>query len=177
MLPHQGENPTFDMSTIVIGVPAIVTATVGLIVAGLMVYRISLYSDQLEEKNDPERKKMNSQIRKLGTAISVGATTFLHKEYFYLYSCALALFVLVSAAINWRTGLCYLAGCFTSSICGYIGMKIATYSNTRTAVAAEKGLNDALTVSFASGSVMYHCRICWSILVVCTIDGIQRQRY
>jgi Na+/H+-translocating membrane pyrophosphatase len=33
-------------------------------------------------------------------------------------------------------------------------MKVATYANTRTAVAAEKGLNDALTTSFMSGSIM-----------------------
>jgi len=39
-------------------------------------------------------------------------------------------------------------------MCGFIGMMIATYSNTRTAIAAEKGLNDALSVSFTSGSVM-----------------------
>lgn len=36
-------------------------------------------------------------------------------------------------------------------------MMIATYANTRTAVAAEKGLNNALSVSFASGSVMGLC--------------------
>ena len=48
----------------------------------------------------------------------------------------------------------YLAGCFTSALTGFIGMMIATYSNTRTAIAAEKGLNDALTVSFSSGCVM-----------------------
>ena len=33
-------------------------------------------------------------------------------------------------------------------------MMIATYSNSRTAIAAEKGLNAALSVSFTSGSVM-----------------------
>ena len=48
----------------------------------------------------------------------------------------------------------YLAGAFVSSLCGFIGMKIATYSNTRTSIAAEEGLNAALNVSFMSGSVM-----------------------
>lgn len=48
----------------------------------------------------------------------------------------------------------YLAGCFTSAMCGFIGMRTAVYSNTRTAVAAEKGLNAALGVSFTSGSIM-----------------------
>ena len=33
-------------------------------------------------------------------------------------------------------------------------MMIATFSNSRTSIAAEKGLNDALAVAFNSGSVM-----------------------
>jgi K(+)-stimulated pyrophosphate-energized sodium pump len=48
----------------------------------------------------------------------------------------------------------FICGATTSATCGFIGMMIATYSNTRTAVAAEKGLNAALTVAFMSGSVM-----------------------
>jgi K(+)-stimulated pyrophosphate-energized sodium pump len=36
-------------------------------------------------------------------------------------------------------------------------MMIATYSNTRTAIAAESGLNSALSVAFTSGSVMGLC--------------------
>lgn len=48
----------------------------------------------------------------------------------------------------------YLCGAFTSALCGFIGMKIATYSNVRTATAAERGLNEALSVSFSSGCVM-----------------------
>jgi Na+/H+-translocating membrane pyrophosphatase len=45
---------------------------------------------------------------------------------------------------------------------------VATYANTRTAVAAEKGLNDALTTSFMSGSIMVRkssLNICFSGLV------------
>lgn len=146
--------PAFDVNTIVIGVPAIVTAGLGLCVAGYLVYTIQARPNTLSENGDPARKVMSDKIVALGNAISKGAYAFLVKEYTYLLICALALFVLVSAAVNWRTGLCYLAGCSTSALCGFVGMMIATYSNTRTAIAAEKGLNDALTVSFSSGCVM-----------------------
>ena len=37
---------------------------------------------------------------------------------------------------------------------GYIGMKIATDSNARTAQAASESLNRGLRVAFSSGSVM-----------------------
>jgi len=97
---------------------------------------------------------MSDKIEELGACISLGARAFLHKEYSYLLAVMLCLYVLVSAAVNWRTGICYLCGALTSASCGYIGMMIATYSNTRTAIAAEKGLNAALSVSFTSGSIM-----------------------
>ncbi len=97
--------PAFDVNTIVIGAPAIVVASLGMLVAAGFVYRISTFPDQLKDNGDPERIKMNIKIRQLGTAISEGATAFLLKEYSYLLICALCLFVLVAAAVNWRTGL------------------------------------------------------------------------
>jgi len=97
---------------------------------------------------------MNATIRALGTAINLGASTFLQKEYTYLIFTMCCLFILICAAVDWRTGLCYLSGASTSALCGYIGMMVATYSNTRTAVAAQAGLNNALDVAFTSGSVM-----------------------
>jgi len=151
---YGGEDPTFDLSINVVGIPAIVTAACGALIAIGCVLRLSTLTDQLPEDGTEERKKTNLKIRMLGEAISQGATTFLLKEYTYLVVVALALFVLVAAAVDWRTGICYLCGAFTSALCGFIGMKIATFSNTRTAVAAEKGLNAALTTSFMSGSIM-----------------------
>ena len=39
-------------------------------------------------------------------------------------------------------------------LAGFIGMKIATNANARTAQAASEGLNQGLRVAFSSGSVM-----------------------
>jgi H(+)-translocating pyrophosphatase len=151
---YGNEDPWFTLDPTTIGVPSLVTSAVGMLMVFYKMYCISLVSDQLPEDGTEERKQMNIKIRRLGEAISAGAQTFLIKEYTYLTVVALSLFVLVAAAIDWRTGICYLVGCFTSAACGFLGMKIATYSNTRTAVAAERGLNDALVTSFTSGSIM-----------------------
>lgn len=97
--------PAFDVNTQTIGVPAIVTSALGLLVAFSFIYKISLCPNELEHKGDPARKTMSDTIQKLGKAISGGAYAFLMKEYTYLLICALCLFVLVSAAVNWRTGL------------------------------------------------------------------------
>merc|ERR550539_573829 len=48
----------------------------------------------------------------------------------------------------------FIVGAFLSATCGWIGMAIAVEANIRTATAAAKGLNEALTVAFASGAVM-----------------------
>jgi len=84
----------------------------------------------------------------------------LHNEYKALFAVGALLFILVSAAVAWQTGLCYLAGLTTSAACGYMGMMIATYTNVRTSTAAELGLNRALRVSFASGCVMGLTVVC-----------------
>lgn len=152
---YYGDNdPWFVLDTVVIGVPALVVSALGALTALGFFFRIRASPSSLEDNGDPERKKMSDKIEELGACIALGARTFLHKEYSYLLGVMLCLYVLVSAAVNWRTGICYLCGALTSASCGYVGMMIATYSNTRTAIAAEKGLNAALTVSFTSGSIM-----------------------
>lgn len=96
----------------------------------------------------------NDVMRKIAKAIQDGAKTFLKLEYTALATMVILLFILVSAAVNWRTGLCYLCGATVSAACGWLGMWISTESNVKTAAAAEFGLNQALRVAFNSGSVM-----------------------
>ncbi len=48
----------------------------------------------------------------------------------------------------------FLIGAFFSALAGYIGMKVATKANVRTAQAARTSLAKALNVSFTGGSVM-----------------------
>jgi Na+/H+-translocating membrane pyrophosphatase len=95
----------FDINPVSIGLPALITAIIGLLITGGMVYTISLKPTRLEENGDPNRKEMSDMVEKLGKVINRGATTFLLKEYTYLVCVALSLFVLVSAAVNWRTGI------------------------------------------------------------------------
>ena len=48
----------------------------------------------------------------------------------------------------------FLTGGFFSALSGFIGMKIATAANARTANACQEGLNRGLRVAFSAGSVM-----------------------
>ena len=100
-----GDSPAFELNTRIIGIPSIVISFFGVFVALLFFLRISFVPDQLEERGDATRKEINVKLRKLSGAIALGARTFLLKEYTYLVVVAALLFILVSAAVDWRTGL------------------------------------------------------------------------
>jgi K(+)-stimulated pyrophosphate-energized sodium pump len=101
------------------------------------------------------------RIRLIGTWIRQGAMAFLSRQYL-----ALAVFVVAVAIIlgvsnayisddtNAYIALSFVLGAVCSALSGYFGMRTATSANTRTAAAARTGLNEALQVAFAGGSVM-----------------------
>ena len=55
---------------------------------------------------------------------------------------------------HWTIAVAFVIGAVFSATAGYIGMKVATKANVRTAHAARTSLSKALNVSFTGGSVM-----------------------
>jgi K(+)-stimulated pyrophosphate-energized sodium pump len=55
---------------------------------------------------------------------------------------------------HWSIAVAFIIGALFSALAGFIGMKIATRANVRTAQAARTSLSKALQVSFTGGSVM-----------------------
>jgi K(+)-stimulated pyrophosphate-energized sodium pump len=55
---------------------------------------------------------------------------------------------------HWMIAVSFVVGAVFSATAGYIGMKIATLANVRTAQAARTSLSKALNVSFTGGAVM-----------------------
>ena len=102
----------------------------------------------------------SDRVKMLGTWISDGAMAFLRREYKVLGIFVLAAAVLLGAAnANLADSgpfiaLSFVVGAACSGAAGWFGMKVATQANTRTAVAATSGLNPALAIAFAGGSVM-----------------------
>jgi len=100
------------------------------------------------------------QMKSIAAQITKGAMAFLSAEYKVL-----GLFVLLAAAalVGLSTtnaegspliGLSFIVGAACSGAAGYLGMKVATQANVRTAAAARQGLSPALTVAFRGGAVM-----------------------
>ena len=101
----------------------------------------------------------NSLMKKISSSIRAGANAFLKRQYKIVLIFFGAMFVVlgVMAIFGLLTPyvpFAFLTGGFFSAFSGFIGMKIATASNARTANACQEGLNRGLRVAFSAGSVM-----------------------
>ncbi|WP_420445943.1 sodium-translocating pyrophosphatase [Candidatus Poriferisodalis sp.] len=99
----------------------------------------------------------NDLMREIGAAIREGAMAFLRREYQWVSVFVAAMFVLLLVVpIDGRpaASFAYLMGAVLSSVAGFIGMRIATAANTRTAQAARAGAAKALPLAFKGGAVM-----------------------
>jgi K(+)-stimulated pyrophosphate-energized sodium pump len=94
-------------------------------------------------------------VRSIADMIHRGAMTFLNKEYevmvvFMVVIASVLFFMMESPGM----ALMFMVGSVCSALAGRIGMHISTRANSRTAVAAEKSLNEGLKIAFSSGVVM-----------------------
>ena len=102
----------------------------------------------------------NDRMKEISTYIAEGAMAFLKAEYkilTYFVIIAAALLALMgysNANSHWSISVAFVLGAFFSALAGFIGMKVATKANVRTAQAARTSLSRALNVSFTGGSVM-----------------------
>jgi K(+)-stimulated pyrophosphate-energized sodium pump len=99
----------------------------------------------------------NERMVELSTAIRVGAMAFLRREYTWIAVFVVAMAILISALLTdgpLRAGA-YVVGAILSAGAGFVGMRIATAANARTAEAArEGGVRKALPLAFRGGAVM-----------------------
>ena len=98
-------------------------------------------------------------MKKISNSIRKGANAYLKRQYTIVAIFFLCMFVILClmAAFNlltWFVPFAFITGGFFSGLSGFIGMKIATAANCRTANACREGLNRGLRVAFSAGSVM-----------------------
>ncbi|MBC7949465.1 MAG: sodium-translocating pyrophosphatase [Chitinophagaceae bacterium] len=102
----------------------------------------------------------SDRMREISKYIADGAMAFLKAEWkilgYFVVIVAVLLGFMASANANshWSIAVAFVLGAVFSATAGYIGMRIATKSNVRTAEAARTSLSKALKVSFTGGSVM-----------------------
>ncbi len=100
----------------------------------------------------------NDRMKEIAQYIAEGAMAFLKAEYkvlaYFVVIAGLLLAVMGYSSSNWLIAVAFIIGAFFSALAGFIGMRIATKANVRTAHAARTSLSKALAVSFGGGSVM-----------------------
>jgi K(+)-stimulated pyrophosphate-energized sodium pump len=101
----------------------------------------------------------SARMQEISKAIQEGAAAYMNRQYKTIGVVAAVLFVVLAGAgavsdkFGVLTAIGFLVGAGASAIAGYVGMNIAVRANVRTAQAAHKGMNAALTVAFRGGAV------------------------
>ncbi len=102
----------------------------------------------------------SERMKEISTYIAEGAMAFLKAEWkilgYFVAIVALLLGFMANSnpGSHWSISISFVIGAVFSATAGYIGMKVATKANVRTAEAAKTSLSKALNVSFTGGAVM-----------------------
>ena len=127
---------------------------VGAAVAGLFAW--------LQAKKVLAYSEGTERMRKIASSIRAGANAYLKQQYTTVCKVFVVVFMILlliafgsgGAMLSKFTPFAFVTGGIFSMLSGFIGMKIATNANARTAQAASESLNRGLRVAFSSGSVM-----------------------
>ena len=95
----------------------------------------------------------NDRMRQIAGAVEEGAKAYLHRQLVSVGLIAAVIFVILIFARGFYTSIGFLLGGAYSMAAGYIGMRIAVLSNSRTAQAAMTSKHAALRVAFNAGAV------------------------
>ena len=126
----------------------------------LGVAAIALIYAMILARSVSQKEVGTERMHEVATSIREGAMAFIKREYKVL-SIFVVIVAVIFAFVNEGAvrliSLAFVAGAFCSSLAGFIGMRVATKANVRTANAARESLTKALGVAFNGGAVMGLC--------------------
>ncbi len=99
------------------------------------------------------------RMKEIAQYVREGAMAYLKRQYKVVGIVFIVLFILLTIMAyfgvqNPFVPIAFLTGGFFSGLCGFLGMKTATFASARTAHGASQSLNKGLQVAFRSGAVM-----------------------
>jgi Na+/H+-translocating membrane pyrophosphatase len=137
------------------------------------------YTQMATEGGSP-KDKIELMV-KIGGFISQGANAFLYQEYKILAIFCLILALIIKFAVDqigdFGTTIAFLFGAVTSVLCGFLGMRIAVFSNYRTAYRCQVSLGAGFLVAFRAGCVMGFSLVSLSLTMMTTLVAVYRGIY
>jgi K(+)-stimulated pyrophosphate-energized sodium pump len=95
----------------------------------------------------------NARMKEISDAVKEGAYAFLSREYKTVAVVAVILAIIITFILGTWTAIGFVIGTCGSALAGFIGMWVTVRANVRTAQAASRGLQAALSLAFKGGSV------------------------
>ncbi len=101
----------------------------------------------------------SDKMKEIAQHVRDGAMAYLSRQY-KVVGIVFAVLLVILATLAYMgvqnpfVPIAFLTGGFFSGLCGFLGMKTATFASARTAQGASESLNKGLKVAFRSGAVM-----------------------
>ncbi|MCK5137324.1 MAG: sodium-translocating pyrophosphatase [Bacteroidales bacterium] len=110
-------------------------------------------------KNMMKNSEGTDRMKEIAQYVRDGAMAYLRRQYrvvslVFGVLLIILIFLAYLGVQNPFVPLAFLTGGFFSGLCGFLGMKTATFASARTAQGASESLNKGLQIAFRSGAVM-----------------------